>query len=40
MTREAWIFMGVSWGVIAAMTAFCFFKLLTSQRRLGDDDHS
>jgi hypothetical protein len=38
MTRNAWIFMGVSWALIIGMTLFCFYKLLTSQRQLGGDD--
>lgn len=37
MSLDAWIFMILSWAVIAAMTAFSFYKLLTSSRRFGED---
>jgi hypothetical protein len=38
VTPQAWGFMLASWGVIIAMTVYCFWKLLTSQRRLDDPD--
>jgi hypothetical protein len=38
MTTQAWIFMGSVMGMIALVTFYCFFKLLTSQRRLGGDE--
>lgn len=37
MKAEAWIFMLASWAVITVMTVFCFYKLLTSKRKLGDE---
>lgn len=38
MTTEAWIFLFVVWGVILANTGYCFWKLLTSERRLDGDE--
>jgi hypothetical protein len=37
MSTSAWIFMMIVWGVILAATSHCFYKLLTSERRLDDD---
>jgi hypothetical protein len=38
MTTSAWVFMLTMWTVIGSMTAFCFYKLLTSARALGGDE--
>lgn len=38
MTIAAWTFMILMWGVIAGMTGYCFYRLLTSERQLGGDD--
>lgn len=38
MSQTAWIFMGISWFVIALVTGYCFLKLLTSDRDLGGGD--
>ena len=38
MTRSAWIFMLSAWTVIIVSTAYCFIKLLTSNRQLGDPE--
>jgi len=37
MTWQAIIFLAGSWGVILGCTGHCFWKLLTSERTLGDD---
>jgi len=36
MTQGAWTFMFCVWAVVAGTTVYCFWKLLTSKRRLGD----
>jgi len=38
MTTESWTFLIVVWGVILANTGYCFWKLLTSKRRLDGDE--
>ena len=38
MTALAWIMMLGTWGVVAGCTGYCFYRLMTSQRTLGDDD--
>jgi hypothetical protein len=38
MTTEAWIFMICVWGLIISQTAYCFWKLLTSEQKLEDSD--
>jgi hypothetical protein len=38
MTTEAWIFMLAVWSLIGGSTVYCFWKLLTSKRRLDGDD--
>jgi hypothetical protein len=38
MTASAWAFMLVVWALIIGSTAYCFQKLLTSQRRLDADE--
>jgi hypothetical protein len=38
MTTEAWTFLLVVWGVILANVGYCFWKLLTSERRLDGED--
>lgn len=30
MTAGGWIFLVLSWGVVSAFTAFCFYKLIRS----------
>jgi hypothetical protein len=37
MHTDAWVFMLSSWTVITFMTAYCFYKLLTSPRRFGEE---
>jgi hypothetical protein len=37
METSAWIFMSVVWALIIGATVYCFWKLLTSQRRLDGD---
>ena len=34
MTGEAWVFMIGVWAIIIGATVYCFWKLLTSERRL------
>jgi hypothetical protein len=34
MTTSAWIFLIAVWGLILINTVYCFYKLLTSERRL------
>lgn len=34
VSGEAWVFMLAVWAVIIGVTAYCFYKLLTSERRL------
>jgi hypothetical protein len=34
MQQTAWIFMLGAWSIIGIATAYCFYKLLTSKRRL------
>ena len=38
MTETAWAFMLTVWSLVIGFTAFCFWKLLSSQRRLDGDD--
>ncbi len=38
MTISAMIFMSAVWTVTAVATGYCFYKLLTSKRRLDSDD--
>jgi hypothetical protein len=38
MATEAWIFLVIVWGAILANTGYCFWKLLTSERRLDGED--
>jgi hypothetical protein len=38
MSTSAWIFMLLVWGVILAATGHCFYKLMTSERRLDGGD--
>ena len=38
MSEAAWAFMLTIWAVIIATTAYCFWKLLTSERRLDGDE--
>jgi hypothetical protein len=38
MSVSAWIFMLLVWGAIFASTGYCFYKLLTSERRLDGGD--
>jgi hypothetical protein len=37
MTTSAWVFMLAVWAVIIGNTVYCFWKLLSSERRL--DSH-
>jgi len=37
MTPSAWIFMGSMWALIIFCSVYCFYKLLTSPRRLDLD---
>jgi hypothetical protein len=37
MTLMAWTFMFAAWGVIIGCTVYCFAKLLSSTRGLGDE---
>jgi hypothetical protein len=37
MTTSAWLFMLVVWAVIVGFTAYCFYRLLTSEQQLGTD---
>lgn len=37
MTQLAWVFMGAAWSIIIGCTLYCFIKLVTSDRGLGDD---
>jgi hypothetical protein len=38
MTTSAWILMLSVWSVILAITGYCFYKLLTSERQFGQGD--
>ena len=38
MTTSGLILMLAVWGVILANTGYCFYKLLTSERRLQGED--
>lgn len=38
MTGQAILFIVVVWGVIFINTGYCFFKLMTSKRRLDGDE--
>jgi hypothetical protein len=38
MSTTAWIFMLAAWSVIAGFTVYCFSKLLTSKRQLGEHE--
>lgn len=38
MTPSAWGFMLAVWALVIGSTVYCFRKLLTSKRRLDDDD--
>ena len=38
MTPQAWAFMLTVWAVVIGMTGYCFFKMLTSGRKLDGDD--
>jgi heme/copper-type cytochrome/quinol oxidase subunit 2 len=38
MTASAWAFMLIIWGLIIGATVYCFWKLLSSQRRLDVDE--
>lgn len=38
MTTQAILFMLAVWGVIATATGYCFYKLLNSPRRFGEDE--
>jgi hypothetical protein len=37
MTQMAWVFLLVSWTTIIGCTLYCFVKLMSSNRRLDDD---
>jgi heme/copper-type cytochrome/quinol oxidase subunit 2 len=34
MSASAWVFMLIVWAIIIGNTVYCFWKLLTSERRL------
>jgi hypothetical protein len=38
MTLTAWIFMLAVWAVIVGNVGYCFYRLLTSERRLNRDE--
>lgn len=38
MADSAWVFLGVVWGMIILNTGYCFYKLMTSERRLDGQD--
>jgi hypothetical protein len=38
MTPQAWVFMTLVWAVVIGMTAYCFFKLMISDQKLGGPD--
>jgi hypothetical protein len=38
MTPSAWVFMLSVWAIVCGSTAYCFWKLLTSERRLDGGD--
>ncbi|GIW82950.1 MAG: hypothetical protein KatS3mg105_4757 [Gemmatales bacterium] len=39
MTLSAWVFMLTVWAIVIGCAAYCFYKLLTSERQLDDDDN-
>lgn len=34
MTRGAWIFLGLAWGGITVLVAFCYYRVLSTGSRL------
>jgi hypothetical protein len=38
MDWQAWVFMLAAWALILGMTGYCFYKLLSSDRQLGEHD--
>lgn len=38
MTTPAWIFMLAVWAVVLGMVSICFWKMLTSKRRLDSEE--
>jgi hypothetical protein len=38
VTESAWGFMLAIWALIIGSTVYCFWKLLTSQRQLDNDE--
>jgi hypothetical protein len=40
MTASAWAFMLIVWSLVIGATSYCFWKLLSSQRRLDGDEPS
>jgi len=32
MKESGWIFLAVSWGLLLALTAFCFYKIFRKKR--------
>lgn len=38
MTTQAWSFMILAWLLIISQTGYCFWKLLSSERQLDDDE--
>jgi hypothetical protein len=38
ITTEAAIMLAMVWAVILANTGYCFFRLMTSRRKLGSGD--
>jgi hypothetical protein len=38
MALSAWVFMLAVWAVIIGSTAYCFWKLLTSDKQLGSEE--
>jgi hypothetical protein len=37
MTIAAWCFMLAVWAIIIGSTVYCFYKLLLSKKKLGED---
>jgi hypothetical protein len=38
LSQSALVVLGIAWSVILVNTGYCFYRLLTSQRKLGGDD--
>ena len=38
MTTPGWIFLGIAWGGVVAVMAFCIVKTLTVKRDTGPDE--